>query len=202
MSELLTKASSGDDYDILDYIVKKDNISFIPSNILLAGVEQNLYNLTSREYLLNDILSEIRKVYDYILIDNGPSLGLLTINSLTAADAIIIPVLSDFLSIKGVELLMQTYKNVTKRLNKRLKIQGILFTQHSSHFRNSKEILCLMEELVGENINIFSAKIPPSVKMKEASLAQTTIFNYDKSGKIAAAYEAFAKEILEGNKND
>lgn len=183
------------EYDINDYILTKGSVDYIPSNIGLSSMERQLINATSREYFLQDILDKIRDDYDYIIIDNSPSLGLLTVNALTAADKVVIPILTDFLSLKGLELLMDSFKSITKRLNPNLIIDGILLNQYNPNLKNSKNI---ESRLVG-GLRVYEAKIPGSVKAKEASAAQEDIFTFCPSNPVAKAYNLLALEIINSN---
>ena len=151
----------------------------------------------SRETTLKRVLANYSKDYDHILLDCSPSLGMLTINALAAADRIIIPVQAQYLSIKGVEQLLGTVARVKQNINHRLKIDGVLLTMVDSRTNNSREIASLLRETYGSRIRIFDAEIPRSVRAAEISAEGTSIFEHDPGGKVAQAYHALTKEVLQ-----
>ena len=167
-----------------------EGVDLLPANISLAGMEVSLVNAMSRETTLKRVLANYSKDYDHILLDCSPSLGMLTINALAAADRIIVPVQAQYLSIKGVEQLLGTVARVKKNINHRLKIDGVLLTMVDSRTNNSKEITALLRETYGSRIRIFDAEIPRSVRAAEISAEGTSIFEHDPGGKVAQAYLA------------
>ncbi len=175
----------------------EEGVDLLPSNIELSATEVNLVNTMSRETVLKTYLKEIRGGYDYILIDCMPSLGMLTLNALTAADSVIIPVQSHYLSAKGLEHLLKTVRKVQRQLNPKLRIEGILLTMTQSRTNFSKEIGELLRETYGGNIRIFQSEIPFSIKGAEMSAYGKSIFSFEPRGKIAAAYENFTREVME-----
>lgn len=174
-----------------------EGVDLLPANISLAGMEVSLVNAMSRETTLKRVLANYSKDYDHILLDCSPSLGMLTINALAAADRIIIPVQAQYLSIKGVEQLLGTVARVKQNINHRLKIDGVLLTMVDSRTNNSKEITALLRETYGSRIRIFDAEIPRSVRAAEISAEGTSIFEHDPGGKVAQAYHALTKEVLQ-----
>lgn len=126
-----------------------------------------------------------------------PSLGMLTINALAAADRVIIPVQAHYLSAKGLEQLLQTIAKVRRQMNPKLKIDGILMTMVDGRTNNAKEITTLIRETYGGKIKVFEMAIPHSVRVAEASLTGKSIFEYDPGGKVAQAYRALTKEVLQ-----
>ena len=174
-----------------------EGVDLLPANISLAGMEVSLVNAMSRETTLKRVLANYSKDYDHILLDCSPSLGMLTINALAAADRIIIPVQAQYLSIKGVEQLLGTVARVKQNINHRLKIDGVLLTMVDSRTNNSKEIAALLRETYGGKIKIFDAEIPRSVRAAEISAEGTSIFEHDPGGKVAQAYHALTKEVLQ-----
>ena len=169
---------------------------FIPSNIELSGVETGLVNIMSREYVLKQYVDGIKKDFDYVIIDCMPSLGMLTINSLVAADSLIIPTQPSFLSAKGLNLLLSTVARVKRNINPKLGIDGILLTMVDSRTNNARDIIGSLRDTIGRNINIFDTQIPHSVRAAEASLCGTSIYAYDSGCKVAKAYEDFTKEVI------
>ena len=172
-----------------------EGVDILPANIELSGMETGLFNIMSREYVLRNYIDSVRKNYDYILIDCMPSLGMMTINALVAADSVIIPSQPSFLSTKGLNLLLHSISKVKRSINPSLKIDGILFTMVDSRTNNAKDIIETLRDTVGQNIRIFDTEIPHSVRAAECSLTGESIFAYDKTGKVAAAYENLTKEV-------
>lgn len=174
-----------------------EGFDLLPSNISLAGTEVSLVNAMNREATLKHMLNGYRKDYDHILIDCMPSLGMLTINALAAADRVIIPVQANYLSAKGLEQLLQTVAKVRRQINPRLKIDGILMTMVDSRTNNAKEISALIRETYGDKIKVFETEIPHSVRAAEITEQGKSIFEHDPGGKVAQAYHALTKEVLQ-----
>lgn len=172
-----------------------EGVDILPANIELSGMETGLFNIMRREYVLRNYVDSIRKNYDYILIDCMPSLGMMTINALVAADSVIIPSQPSFLSAKGLNLLLHSISKVKRSIHPSLKIDGILFTMVDSRTNNAKDIIETLRDTVGQNIRIFDTEIPHSVRAAECSLTGESIFAHDKTGKVAAAYENLTKEV-------
>jgi chromosome partitioning protein len=174
----------------------KEGLDLLPSDIRLAGMEVSLINAMSRETLLRQYLDTVKKRYTHILIDCQPSLGMLTVNSLCAANRVIIPVQAEYLPMKGLEQLLSTIGKVRRQINPRLNIDGILLTMVDSRTNFSKEIQTLLRESYGGQINIFGTEIPRSVRAQEATAEGISIFAHDPKGKVAEAYLNFTKEVL------
>lgn len=175
----------------------QESVDLLPSNIELSGMETDLFNVMSREYVLKNAIDGMRKSYDYILIDCMPSLGMMTVNALVAADSVIIPSQPNFLSTKGLNLLLRSIAKIKRQINPRLRIDGILLTMVDNRTNNAKSIITSLRSSVGENIRVFESEIPFSVRAAECSLSGESIFSHDKNGKVAAAYEALTKEVTE-----
>ena len=175
----------------------EEGVDLLPSNIELSGMETALFNCINRERVLKESLSPLKADYDYILIDCMPSLGMMTINSLVAADSVIIPSQPNFLSTKGLNLLLKSIAKTRRQINPDLKIDGILFTMVDGRTNNAKEIIASLRETVGSNIRVFDTEIPRSVRAAECSLYGKSIFAHDRGGKVAQAYEALTKEVME-----
>ena len=189
-----------------DYSITKDygimchpeGISLMPANIELSVLETELISLLfGREKVLKTYLDMIRDEYDYIIIDCMPSLNLIAINALVAADEVIIPIHAQYYSVRGLEQLLQTIGSIRSNgLNETLKIAGILYTcvnDRTTSFRNIQEIL---KNAYSENIKIFESYIPRSVKAEEAPSYGQSIYKYDISGKVSLAYCKFTDEYL------
>lgn len=176
-------------------IKHKEGVDLLPSNIELSGIETGLFNVMSREYVLINAIEGMKQNYDYILIDCMPSLGMMTINALVAADSVIIPSQPNFLSTKGLNLLLRSISKIKRQINPRLKIDGILLTMVDNRTNNAKTIISSLRSTVGENIRVFRSEIPFSVRAAECSLYGESIFSHDRSGRVAAAYAALTKEV-------
>lgn len=172
-----------------------EGVDLLPANIELSGVELGLFNTMSRETVLRTVLNRLRPHYDHILIDCMPSLGLMTINALTAADSVIIPTQPNFLSTKGLNLLLRSVSRVRKQITPKIRIDGILFTMVDSRTNNAQSVISSMRNTVGGNLRVFQTEIPRSVRAAEAGEAGKSIFAYDKNGKVAAAYEKLTREV-------
>ena len=173
-----------------------EGVDLIPANIELAGLEVALVNNMNREKMLKQVLDSAKREYDFILLDCMPSLGMLTINALAAADAALIPVQAQYLSAKGLEQLLQTVQKVRRQINPKLKIEGILLTMTDSRTNYGKQISNLIRQAYGKHLKVFEQTIPRSVRAAETSAAGKSIFAYDPKGKVAEAYKSLAKEVL------
>ena len=183
-------------------IQHREGVDILPSNIELSGLEISLFNTMSREFVLKGYIDGVRRNYDYILIDCMPSLGMMTINSLVAADSVIIPSQPNFLSTKGLNLLMRSIAKIRKQINPRLNIDGILLTMVDNRTNNAKDIISSLRSSMGTNIRVFETEIPHSVRAAECSLAGKSIFSHDRNGKVAAAYEQLTKEVVENPQSE
>ena len=173
-----------------------EGVDLIPANIELAGLEVALVNSMNREKMLKQVLDGAKREYDYILLDCMPSLGMLTINALAAADTTLIPVQAQYLSAKGLEQLLQTVGKVRRQINPKLKIEGILLTMTDSRTNYGKQIDTLIRQAYGSKIKVFSQTIPRSVRAAETSAAGKSIFQHDPKGKVAEAYQSLVREVL------
>lgn len=173
-----------------------EGVDLLPANIELSGLEVTLVNTMSRETILRDYLSSIREQYDVILLDCCPSLGMLTINALAAADEALIPMQAHYLSIKGLEQLIRTISNVKRKINPRLEIKGILITMADMRTNYSREIVELLRENYGDKLRIFESIIPLSIRAAETSAEGRSIYLHDPAGKVAAAYTSLTREVM------
>ena len=188
-----------DDEEISDdegVIHIEEGIDLLPSNIELSGLEVSLVNVMSREQVLKSYIDSIKHKYDYVIIDCSPSLGMLTINALTAADSVIIPVQAAYLPVKGLEQLLETIKRVKKYLNKKIVIDGILISMVDTRTNIAKDIIEVINEAYGKQIRIFDTMIPFSVRAVESSAKGVSIYKHDKNGKLANAYRKLCEEVL------
>ena len=173
-----------------------EGIDLMPSNIELSGLEVSLVNAMSRETILRQYLDTVRQNYDFILLDCMPSLGMLTVNSLAAADTVLIPVQAQYLPAKGLEQLLQTINKVRRQINPKLKIEGILLTMVDTRTNYAKDISNLIRESYGGKLKVYKTDIPRSVRAEEISAEGTSIFKHDPKGKVADAYRVLTKEVL------
>ena len=162
----------------------------------LPGMEVSLVNAMSRETILRQYLDTLKGQYSHILIDCQPSLGMLTVNALAAANRIIIPVQAEYLPAKGLEQLLSTVNKVKRQINPKLQIDGILLTMVDSRTNFAKEISALLRETYGSKIKVFGTEIPHSVRAKEISAEGKSIFAHDPGGKVAEGYRNLTKEVL------
>jgi chromosome partitioning protein len=185
-------------YSFRDVAVKTSNpnIDLVPSNIELSQAQLDLVNAFTRELVLKEMLQSVRKEYDYILLDCLPSLGLLTINALSASDSVLIPLQADFLAMKGLAMLLSTIIRVQEKINPSLEILGILFTMTNSRTLHSREVMEVTRRAFGDRIKVFNTSIPISVRFKEAPAAGMSILNYAPNSEGANAYRLLTKEVL------
>ena len=174
-----------------------EGVDLMPANIELSGLEVSLVNAMSRETILRQYLDTVKQNYDFILLDCMPSLGMLTVNALAAADDVLIPVQAAYLPAKGLEQLLQTINKVRRQINPKLKIEGILLTMVDSRTNYSKEISSLIRENYGGKLKVYKTDIPRSVRAEEISAEGTSIFKHDPKGKVADAYRVLTKEVLQ-----
>ena len=180
-----------------------EGVDLIPANLELSAMEFNLVNAMSRETALRNYLSEVKEKYDYILIDCMPSLGMVTINALSAADSVIIPVQAQYLSAKGMTQLVQTISRVKKRINPGLKIDGMLLTLVDSRTNLAKSTVEALRENFGSQIKMYRTYIPIAVKAAETSSKGKSIFAYEPGSTVSKAYTEFTKEVLaDGRKKE
>ena len=171
-----------------------EGVDLVPSNIELSGMEVALVNAMSRETILRQYLDTVKQNYDYILLDCMPSLGMLTVNALAAADNVLIPVQAAYLPAKGLEQLLGTINKVKRQINPKLRIEGILLTMVDSRTTLAREINALVRKTYGGHV--FASEIPRSIKAAEISVENKSIYDHDRSGKAALAYENLTREVL------
>ena len=170
------------------------NVDIIPSHIDLVAIEIELVNVEKREYMLQQAINSLKKNYDYILIDCAPSLGLLTLNALTAADSVIIPIQCEYFALEGLGKLLNTIKSVQKIHNKKLDIEGLLLTMYDSRLRLSNQVVDEVKIHFSEMV--FKTIIQRNVKLGEAPSYGESIIYYDVNSKGATNYLSLAKEII------
>ena len=173
-----------------------EGVDLMPADIQLSGMEVSLVNAMSRETILRQYLDTLKGQYSHILIDCQPSLGMLTVNALAAANRIIVPVQAEYLPAKGLEQLLSTISKVKRQLNPKLQIDGILLTMVDNRTNFAKEIAALLRETYGSKIKVFGTEIPHSVRAKETSAEGKSIYAHDPGGKVAEAYHNLTREVI------
>jgi chromosome partitioning protein len=184
-------------FPIEDVIVAAE-VDLAVSSIDLAGAELALSSMIGRERALQKALLPIRSRYDYILVDTPPSLGLLTINALTAADSVIVPVQCEYLSLRGLVQLEGTLSMIRENLNPTVEIRGILPTMFDSRTVHAREAIDMLKENFGDLV--FDTRIRKTIRYAEAPVQGASVLKYDPSGPAAEAYRELAKEVLNGAK--
>ena len=174
----------------------QEGVDLLPSSIELSGLEVSLVNAMSRESILKQYVDTVKKDYDFILLDCAPSLGMLTVNALAAAEQTLIPVQANYLSAKGLEQLLNTINKVKRQINPKLKIEGILLTMVDARTNYAKGISNLIREAYGGKIKVYKTDIPRSIRAAEISAEGKSIFEHDPKGKVADAYKVLTKEVL------
>ena len=175
----------------------EEGVDLVPANLELSAMEFNLVNAMSRETALRNYLSEVKDKYDYVLIDCMPSLGMVTINALSAADSVIIPVQAQYLPAKGMTQLVQTISKVKKRINPNLKIDGMLLTLVDSRTNLAKSTVEALRENFGNQIKMYRTHIPIAVKAAETSSKGKSIFAYEPNSTVSKAYSDFTLTRLD-----
>ena len=173
-------------------------LDLIPSNVNLAGAEIELLNIENREYVLHNEIEKIKDNYDFIIIDCPPSLNMLTVNAMTTATTVLVPIQCEYYALEGLTQLMYTINLVQERLNPLLKMEGVVFTMYDARTNLSLQVV----ENVKENLDttIYKTIIPRNVRLSESPSFGEPIINYDRTSKGADAYMALAKEVIRNNK--
>lgn len=191
---------TGENY--VEEVVMKTNIQgldILPSEINLAGAEIELVQMDNRETVLKNILNRLRNSYDYILIDCPPSLGLLTVNGLTASDTLLIPIQCHFFALEGLTQLMNTYRLIKKHLNANIDIEGVVLTMTDSRSKLVSQVSAEIRRFF--DYKVFSTTIPTNIRLAEAPSYGQPIAVYDGKSKGGLAYKKLAEEILNRNKD-
>ena len=188
-----------DHADVRDAIYTTDinGLDIIPSHINLVGAEIEMLNLPNRENVIKNMLATIRDEYDFILIDCSPSLGLITVNALTAADSVVIPVQCEYFALEGISKLLNTIKIIKSRLNPQLEIEGFLLTMYDSRLNLTNQVVGEIKKYFADKV--FRSTVPRSVRISEAPSYGEPICYYDKANRGTLAYQRVAEELLERN---
>jgi len=197
-AEILENVINNEEFDVTEGIVRlPEGVDFVPGNVQLSSLELSLVNVMGRELVVRDYISMIRDRYDYIIIDCTPSLGMMTINALVAADSVIVPIDAGFLSAKGLEHLIKIIGTIQRKMNPNLKIEGILLTKVDMRTNYAKEVIKTLKDGYEKNIHFFNDFIPSAVKTAEAQAVGESIFVYAPNTNVALAYESLAEEVME-----
>ncbi|MDR2682260.1 MAG: AAA family ATPase [Dysgonamonadaceae bacterium] len=174
------------------------NLSILPSHINLVGAEIEMLNLENREKVLKEVLAKIKNKYNYVLIDCSPSLGLITVNALTAADSVIIPVQCEYFALEGISKLLNTIKIIKSKLNPALEIEGFVLTMYDARLRLANQIYDEVKNHFGDMV--FTTVIQRNIKLSEAPSYGQPVLLYDPESKGSLNHMQLAKEIIEKNK--
>ena len=200
LANIINDEEMDTDYGILKH---EEGIDLMPGNIELSGLEVSLVNVMSREVVLRSYVEMVKDRYDYILIDCMPSLGMVTLNALAAADSVIIPVQAQYLPAKGMTQLMQTIGKVRQYINPSLRIDGILLNIVDNRTNLAKSTADALRKNFGSVIKIYRSSIPMAVKAAEVASKGVSIYKYEPSSPAAKAYAEFAKEVsADGRKKE
>ena len=194
MTNIINEESMEPAYGILTH---EEGIDILRSNIELSALEVHMSSVISREMILKEYIDKVRDFYDYILIDCMPSLGLVTINSLVAADSVLIPVQAAYLPVKGLQQLIMTISKVKKRLNRKLKIEGILLTMVDFRTNYAKDVANKVHETYGSMIDVFESNIPFSVRAAETTSEGISVYAHSPNSKVSKAYQEFTQEVIQ-----
>lgn len=194
---IIEKILNDEEMDLDTYILhNEEGVDFIPGNIQSVGLDYSLYGIRDRELVMKHIIDLLRDRYDYILIDTMPSLGMLTINALVAADSVLIPVESSFWPAEGLQQLIKTIGRIHRNLNPNLTIEGILLTKVDRRTNFARDVSEAIRETYGSDIRIFKNPIPMSIRAAEMSARRSSIFLHSPDSNVAKSYEALVKEVL------
>jgi chromosome partitioning protein len=182
----------------IEQVIQEREVDVAVSSIDLAGAELALSSMIGRERALEKALAPVRENYNYILIDTPPSLGILTVNALVAADGVIVPVQCEYLSLRGLVQLENTLSMIRENLNPNVQIEGILPTMYDNRTLHSREAVDILKENFGELV--FDTRIRKTIRYAEAPVKGSSVLAYDPTGSAAKAYRDLAKEVLSGAK--
>ncbi len=192
LSKVIEEDEFPADYGILHH---DEGVNLMPGNIELSALEVSMASVISSELIMQEYLEQVKGSYDYILIDCMPSLGMMTVNALVAADSVLIPVQAAYLPVKGLQQLIKTINMVRKRLNKELQIEGILLTMVDNRTNFTKDITAAVHELY-ESIGVFKVVIPSSIRAVETSATGASIYQHCPNVKVAKAYTELTREVM------
>ena len=200
LTDVISETMNDPIYGILHH---EEGVDLLPANLELSAMEYNLMNAMSRETTLRNYLSQVKDRYNFVLIDCMPSLSMVTLNALSAADSVIIPVQAQYLPAKGMTQLVQTISKVKKYINQDIKIDGMLLTLVDNRTNLAKSTVEALRENFGNQIKLYRTSIPIAVKAAETSSKGKSIFAYEPNSTVSKAYAEFTKEVLaDGRKKE
>lgn len=203
IASFISESIKGNDYDVTKGILNhEEGVDLLPANCELAEWEVMLVTAMNRERVLRNIISQVKERYDYILIDSPPSLGMMTINALAAADSVIIPVEADGFSLNGTKQLMRTINKTRQHINNELKVEGILVTRADFRTTFPGETKATLDEAFKKYINVFDVMIPEAVSTKRAVNQGKSIFEYDNKNPVAKAYGELTKALIKNKERN
>lgn len=193
LNDVVTNAVKEEHREIMHH---HEGFDFVPANRTLSAVEVGLVNTLSRETVLRRYVDSVKELYDYVLLDCNPSLGMLVVNALSASDYVLIPVQAEYLAAEDMTELVGTMQNVKRDINRRLKIGGIFLTMaNGTNFR--KEVVTAVKEKFGKHLPVMQTVIPATVRLAEISTADKSIFSHEPKGRAAEAYRNLVREVME-----
>ena len=203
ISNVLHKAVKEEQIDSAEGILTTpEGIDLMPANVQLSGLELSLINEYGREIVLKQYIDEVRLNYDYIIIDCAPSLSVLTVNALVAADSVLIPTQPQYFSMAGIQMFYDTFSKIRKKMNPSLSIEGVLVTMMDNRPNFTKELVSQLRNAYGDAFRVFETEIPTSIRMSESNARGKSIFDFDRKGKVAAAYEKLTQEVIENGRQE
>lgn len=201
VSNVLAKAMDEEPIDPAEGILTtEEGVDLMPSSIQLSRYELSLVNEMNRESMLRQFVDAAKPNYDYILIDCAPSLNVLALNALTAADSVLIPTQPEFFSNAGLQMLLSTVSKVRKKINPSLNIEGVLVTMMDKRPNFTRELVSQLREAYGGTIKVFNTEIPKSIRMTESNVNGKSVFGYNPKNPVGIAYEALTQEVIEHDK--
>ena len=193
MNDIVAGVSGGEHPEVRQHY---EGFDFVPGNRTLSAVEVGLVNVMSRETVLRQYVDEVKKRYDYVLLDCRPSLGMLVINALSASDYVLIPVQAEYFAAENMTELVNTVQSIKRQINPKLKIGGIFMTMaNETNFR--KDIVASVKASYGKHLPIMQTIVPATVRLAEISTADHSIFVHEPKGRAAEAYRTLVKEVME-----
>ena len=171
-------------------------VSLLPANLELSGFDLTMNHVLNREHLVKSVIESLKAQFDFVIFDCGPSISLLTINALTAADWVLVPVEAEFLAVRGISLLMETIEEVQSTTNRNLRIVGILITKYDARGNVTRDLVANVREAYGRHIQVFRAVIPRALRVVESSVEGKSVVSFDPESAPAQAYVEFARQLL------
>ena len=192
MNDIVSGIEHGGHAEILRH---HEGFDFVPANRNLSAVETGLVNVMSRETVLKRYVNDVKRLYDYVLLDCRPSLGMLVINALSASDYVLIPVQAEYLAAENMTELIGTVRDIKRQINPKLEIGGVFLTMaNDTNFR--KDIVAAVKEKFGKSLPVMQTVVPATVRLAEISTADKSIFRHEPRGRAAEAYRSLVKEVM------